>query len=71
MTARVLRGAGRDGLVCVPAIASEWDKPGIRYGKTVKQCTREQTWGEYGVDRGGPRHSRAGSDGPQPDHMRL
>ncbi|WP_326628176.1 MULTISPECIES: hypothetical protein [unclassified Streptomyces] len=54
MTARVLRGAGRDGLVCVPAIASEWDKPGIRYGKTVKQCTREQTWGEYGVDRGGP-----------------
>ncbi|WP_326605210.1 hypothetical protein OG930_23940 [Streptomyces sp. NBC_01799] len=45
MTAHVLRGVGRDGLVCVPAIASEWDKPGILYGKTAKQFTREQTWG--------------------------
>lgn len=47
MTARVLRGVGRDGPVCGSAIASEWDKPGIPYGKTAEQCTREQTWAHY------------------------
>ncbi|MFF0285453.1 FAD-dependent oxidoreductase [Streptomyces sp. NPDC005262] len=34
-------GDGR-AVDCVSAIASEWDKPGILYGKTAKQCTREE-----------------------------
>ncbi|MDX3227678.1 FAD-dependent oxidoreductase [Streptomyces sp. ME19-01-6] len=33
-----------DGQVadCLSTIVSEWDKPGILYGKTAKQCTREE-----------------------------
>ncbi|NVK76131.1 hydroxysqualene dehydroxylase [Streptomyces morookaense] len=33
-----------DGTVadCLSCIASEWDRPGILYGKTAKQCTREE-----------------------------
>ncbi|MGW2932339.1 hydroxysqualene dehydroxylase [Streptomyces sp. NPDC001156] len=34
-------GDGR-AVDCVSAIASEWDKPGILYGKTARQCTREE-----------------------------
>ncbi|WP_346771914.1 hypothetical protein [Streptomyces sp. JH14] len=34
-------GDGR-AVDCVPAIASEWDKPGIPYGMTARQCTREE-----------------------------
>lgn len=33
-----------DGTVadCLSTIVSEWDKPGILYGKTAKECTREE-----------------------------
>ncbi|MEU1623470.1 FAD-dependent oxidoreductase [Streptomyces sp. NPDC005722] len=35
---------------CVSAIVSEWDKPGILYGRTARQCTREEivaeTWAQ-------------------------
>ncbi|MGW1881262.1 hydroxysqualene dehydroxylase [Streptomyces sp. NPDC001970] len=34
-------GDGR-AVDCVSVIASEWDKPGILYGKTAKQCTKEE-----------------------------
>ncbi|MFJ8791075.1 FAD-dependent oxidoreductase [Streptomyces sp. NPDC102462] len=27
---------------CLSAIVSEWDKPGILYGKTARECTREE-----------------------------
>jgi uncharacterized protein with NAD-binding domain and iron-sulfur cluster len=27
---------------CLSAIISEWDKPGILYGKTAKECTRDE-----------------------------
>jgi uncharacterized protein with NAD-binding domain and iron-sulfur cluster len=27
---------------CLSAIISEWDKPGILYGKTAKECTKEE-----------------------------
>ncbi|MFC5719321.1 FAD-dependent oxidoreductase [Streptomyces gamaensis] len=50
-----------DGTVteCLSAIASEWDKPGILYGKTAKQCTREEVvrevWAQLkaGLNTGG------------------
>ncbi|MFB7496938.1 FAD-dependent oxidoreductase [Streptomyces sp. NPDC056161] len=32
-------GQARD---CLSAIVSEWDKPGILYGKTARECTREE-----------------------------
>ncbi|MFF7094432.1 FAD-dependent oxidoreductase [Streptomyces rubradiris] len=32
-------GRARD---CLSAIVSEWDKPGILYGKTARECTREE-----------------------------
>ncbi|MFF8429775.1 FAD-dependent oxidoreductase [Streptomyces sp. NPDC016566] len=28
---------------CLSAIGSEWDKPGILYGKTARTCTKEET----------------------------
>lgn len=33
-----------DGLAhdCLSAIISEWDKPGILYGKTAKECTKDE-----------------------------
>jgi uncharacterized protein with NAD-binding domain and iron-sulfur cluster len=31
---------------CLSAIISEWDKPGILYGKTAKECTREEVVAE-------------------------
>ncbi|CAL9301986.1 hydroxysqualene dehydroxylase [Streptomyces sp. SudanB52_2052] len=36
-------GQARD---CLSAIISEWDKPGILYGKTAKECTREEVVAE-------------------------
>ena len=27
---------------CLSVCVSEWDKPGILYGKTAKECTREE-----------------------------
>ncbi|MGW7364249.1 hypothetical protein ACWGI8_12670 [Streptomyces sp. NPDC054841] len=27
---------------CVSAIASEWDEPGILFGRTAKRCTKEE-----------------------------
>ncbi|MFH8500235.1 hydroxysqualene dehydroxylase [Streptomyces coeruleorubidus] len=36
-------GRARD---CLSAIISEWDKPGILYGKTAKECTREEVVAE-------------------------
>ncbi|MDN3024776.1 FAD-dependent oxidoreductase [Streptomyces sp. S.PB5] len=38
-------GDGR-ALDCLSAIISEWDKPGILYGKTAKECTREEVVAE-------------------------
>ncbi|MFJ5839915.1 FAD-dependent oxidoreductase [Streptomyces shenzhenensis] len=31
---------------CLSAIVSEWDKPGILYGKTARECTREEVVAE-------------------------
>ncbi|WP_369272775.1 FAD-dependent oxidoreductase [Streptomyces sp. R11] len=31
---------------CLSAIISEWDKPGILYGKTAKECTKEEVVAE-------------------------
>ncbi|MFF1809768.1 FAD-dependent oxidoreductase [Streptomyces sp. NPDC058251] len=35
---------------CLSAIVSEWDKPGILYGKTARECTKEEivaeTWAQ-------------------------
>ncbi|WP_328502008.1 FAD-dependent oxidoreductase [Streptomyces sp. NBC_00457] len=31
---------------CLSAIISEWDKPGILYGKTARECTREEVVAE-------------------------
>ncbi|MCA6090827.1 FAD-dependent oxidoreductase [Streptomyces sp. SCA3-4] len=41
---RNFRAAYGDGSVadCLSADVSEWDRPGILYGKTAKQCTREE-----------------------------
>ncbi|WP_398978585.1 FAD-dependent oxidoreductase [Streptomyces sp. I05A-00742] len=41
---RDLRRDYGDGTVadCLSCDVSEWDKPGILYGKTAKQCTREE-----------------------------
>ncbi|UUU31616.1 FAD-dependent oxidoreductase [Streptomyces sp. CA-210063] len=36
-------GRARD---CLSAIVSEWDKPGILYGKTARECTREEVVAE-------------------------
>ncbi|MFE7442429.1 FAD-dependent oxidoreductase [Streptomyces chartreusis] len=36
-------GRARD---CLSAIISEWDKPGILYGKTAKECTKEEVVAE-------------------------
>ncbi|WDV53745.1 FAD-dependent oxidoreductase [Streptomyces coeruleorubidus] len=36
-------GQARD---CLSAIISEWDKPGILYGKTAKECTTEEVVAE-------------------------
>ncbi|MEV7285556.1 FAD-dependent oxidoreductase [Streptomyces sp. NPDC093252] len=36
-------GRARD---CLSAIISEWDKPGILYGKTARECTREEVVAE-------------------------
>ncbi|WP_409000189.1 hydroxysqualene dehydroxylase, partial [Streptomyces ipomoeae] len=36
-------GRARD---CLSAIISEWDRPGILYGKTARQCTREEVVAE-------------------------
>ncbi|MFE2039408.1 FAD-dependent oxidoreductase [Streptomyces sp. NPDC059477] len=36
-------GRARD---CLSAIISEWDKPGILYGKTARECTRDEVVAE-------------------------
>jgi uncharacterized protein with NAD-binding domain and iron-sulfur cluster len=36
-------GRARD---CLSAIISEWDRPGILYGKTAKECTKEEVVAE-------------------------
>ncbi|MFD7435844.1 FAD-dependent oxidoreductase [Streptomyces sp. NPDC059861] len=36
-------GRARD---CLSAIISEWDKPGILYGKTARECTKEEVVAE-------------------------
>jgi Uncharacterized conserved protein len=41
---RDFAGVYGDGTVvdCLSVDVSEWDRPGVLYGKTAKQCTREQ-----------------------------
>ena len=44
---------------CLSVDISDWDTPGILYGKPAKQCTREEiAHGGLGADQGAPRRHR-------------